>query len=130
MRIAVLVSLLFLLMAAASAETVSPASPLDQAKALISQGEQIEAIPVLDKIVASDPASAPQALLILSGCYDELGKWSEAVECVEKLQATYPDSVPSREVKLRLMDHYLANGVMDKHQSLRKELTSEFRRDG
>lgn len=130
MRIAVLVSLLFWLMASAFAETVSPLSPLDTAKALVSQGKQIEAIPILEKIVASDPASAPKALLMMSDCYDELGKWSEAMECVQKLQTAYPDSVPSREIKLRLMDHYLANGVMDKYRSLRQELTSEFQRDG
>ena len=130
MRIAVCVPLLFMLMASAVAETVLQPSPLDSAKALISQGKQKDAIPILEKIVASDPDSAPQALDMMADCYDALEKWSKAIECLQKLQALSPKTPAPREIKLRFMDYYLAIGDLEKYQSLRKELADEYRGDG
>ena len=130
MRIAVVVSLLFILMASAFAETVSPPSPLDTAKALISQGKQKDAIPILEKIVASDPDSAPHALDMMVGCYDALEEWGKAIGCLEELLTLHPNSVsPDGEIKRRMMDYYLADGKFEEYQSLRRELAGEFQSD-
>ena len=119
-----------MLMASAFAETVSTPSLLDEAKALISQGKQKDAIPILDKIAASDPTSAPQALQMTGECYKKLQKWSKAIECFDKLLAGYPNSIAAdREVKAWIMDCHLANGDFEKCLALRNELFNEYQTD-
>ncbi len=128
MRIMLVVWMLFILTASVFAETVSSPSSLDTAKILMSQEKFADAIAFLEKIT-SDPGDARNALLMMSECYDELGKWDEALVCIEKAQAMSSDSVATRGVKLRLMDHYLAQGLVDKYQSFRSKLRDEFQSD-
>lgn len=108
MRIAVFVSLVFVLMASAFAETVPPPTPLDAAKALFDQGKYAEAIPILDKIASSDPA-APQALKMMGECYKAQRNWPQATKYFEKA-LTYPDaSLQTKDIRIQLMDCYLAD---------------------
>ena len=130
MRMTVFVSVLFILMASAFAETVSPSSALDTAKSLISQGKHKDAIPILEKIATSDPDSAPQALDLMTGCYDVLEQWGKAIECLEQLLNLHPNAItPDGEIKRRMMDYYLADGKFEEYRSLRQELMSEFESD-
>jgi tetratricopeptide (TPR) repeat protein len=111
LRVTVCLTLLFMLMVSAFAETVSTPSPLDNAKALISQGKQIEAIPILDKIVASDPTSAPDALLMIGTCYKAQKDWPQAIKYFEKAVAGTETSNIRKDIRVQIMDCHLANGA-------------------
>lgn len=125
MRIAVLVSLLFLLMASAIADTVSSPSALDNAKALISQGKYAEAIPILDKIASSDPA-APQALKMMGECHKAQKNWLQATKCFEKV-LTYPEApLQTKDARIQLMDCYLADNETSRGYACLDKLVADY----
>ena len=93
MRVMVYLAVLAVLAVSAVADTGSVSSPLTDAKRLVDQGKCKQAIPILDKIAASDPSSAPEAFQMMGDCYKRLRNWSKAIECFERLLADYPDSV-------------------------------------
>lgn len=127
MRVIVGLILVCLVLGGAVAEQVSAPSDLDSVRYLINLEYANDAIPVLESVIACDPVTAPRALLMISQCYDLLGRWDDARRSIDELQGTHRSSVPEREMRLRAMDHYLAQGQSDKYQSLRKRVEGDYR---
>lgn len=133
-RVTAYLAVVAALAVSAAAQTAPPPAAssggLDEAKRLIGDGKRTEAIAVLEGIASSDQAAAPQALQMMAGCYKILQTWSKAIECFEKLLADHPNSVaPDREVRIWIMDCYLANNEAEKALALRKELLSQYQSD-
>lgn len=115
---------------AATVCMANPADDLERGRELVKKGDCSGAIPVLSKVVDTDPALAPHALHAMADCYKEQKKWAEAISCYSKLLTEYSGSVVAdREIKTWIMDCRLANNEPDKALSLRKDLLNDYGQD-
>lgn len=94
---------------------------------MMRAGDCNTALTVLASI--TDPVLAPQALQTMAECYKKQQKWPQAIECFERILACPNSQIPAEDVKICLMDCYLANNEPEKALALRKELLSQHQSD-
>lgn len=104
------------------------ADDLQQGIELAKKGNHDAAISILSKI--TDQAQAPQALLLMASCYKKQRNWSQVIECYQQLLEKYPNSVaPDKEVKIWIMDYYLADNNIHMGSNYLEQLCAEYPED-